>query len=110
MSAPPDRISLLICCLSFCSSRSSTNSRTLPAWPKPPDPPGGVASAAPTHRHPSPGDHSPAINRLHSPVHPLSPTTSTRAAKTKTSLSNHGLTILAPMGVGRDPYAAAEIG
>src|SRR4030095_14385713 len=103
MSGPLDRISLLTYWLSFYSSRSSTSSRTLPAWPKPPDPARGVAFAAPTHRHPSPGDHSPAINHLPSPLHLRSPTTSTRTVKTKTSLPNHDRAILAPMGFRRDP-------
>ena len=89
----------------FCSSRSSTNSRTLPAWPKPPDTTRRLASTPASHRLAASGHHSAAYHRMPAPILRRAPKTSPRAAQTKASISNHGPIILAPMREGGDPYA-----
>src|SRR5208337_3232434 len=87
------------------SSRSSTDSRTLPAGPRacpwPPDPAGDLAPAAPARRFPAASDHARADLRL--PAKPLggSVPSSARASAKKTHVPIHGPDMLAPMG--QDP-------
>src|SRR4051812_36371207 len=95
-------MSLLICSSFFCSSRSLTNSRTLPAWPRSPDSPGRLAIAATADRLIPAGDHSAAYDRPSSPLQIRDPTPPPRATKKKTPLSDDAENILAPMGVRRD--------
>src|SRR5438552_18787753 len=102
MNAPLKFTSWLICSPCCCSNPSSTSSRTLPAWPKPPDPPGSLAPSSSAHRNSSSGDHAGADNCL--PQANMAPTQTTfsRTAETK-NLSMHGNRMLAPMGESRDP-------
>src|SRR5258708_37929649 len=87
----------LISSSSYCSSRLSTNSRTLPAWPKPPDPTRRLASAATTRCLATPSHHSAAHNRSPATIQDCTPPTSPRTAQKKTSISNDDPTILTPM-------------
>src|SRR5207237_1406 len=101
MKAPPDPTFWLIYWPFCCSSRSSTNSRTLPAWPKPPDAAWRLASASESRRLAPSGDYPTAHNRLPAPVKVGAPAPSSRTPK-KTHVSNNDPTILAPMCFRRD--------
>src|SRR5207248_572652 len=93
----------LICSPCCCSNPSSTSSRTLPAWPKPPDPPGSLAPSSSAHRNSSSGDHAGADDCLPQANMEPTQTTFSRTAETK-NLSMHGNRMLAPMGESRDPW------
>src|SRR5437870_2445866 len=109
MKAPPDPTFWLIYWPFCCSSRSSTNSRTLPAWPKPPDAAWRLASASESRRLAASGDHPTAHNRLPAPVKVSAPAPSSRTPK-KTHVSNNDPTILAPMCERRDPATDGDKG
>src|SRR5436305_2525844 len=102
MNAPLKFTSWLICSPCCCSNPSSTSSRTLPAWPKPPDPPGSLAPSSSAHRNSSSGDHAGADDCLPQANMEPTQTTFSRTPETK-NLSMHGNGMLAPMGEGRDP-------
>src|SRR5438046_5552068 len=108
MNAPLKFTSWLICSPCCCSNPSSTSSRTLPAWPKPPDPPGSLAPSSSAHRNSSSGDHAGAYDCL--PQANMAPTQTTfsRTAETK-NLSMHGNRMLAPMGFRRDDELVDEV-
>src|SRR5436190_23512686 len=101
MNAPLKFTSWLICSPCCCSNPSSTSSRTLPAWPKPPDPPGSLAPSSSAHRNSSSGDHAGADDCLPQANMEPTQTTFSRTAETK-NLSMHGNGMLAPMGESRD--------
>src|SRR5436190_1267486 len=101
MNAPLKFTSWLTCPPCSCSTPSSTSSRTLPAWPKPPDPPGSLAPSSSAHRNSSSGDHAGADDCLPQANMEPTQTTFSRTAETK-NLSMHGNGMLAPMGLRRD--------